>query len=227
MHLPSMGSSSLLGRSPGARRVRWLEGWTLTAAAAAAVLALSLAIVLAGRASSDAIALAIRTTARTSFALFALAFTASSAHRLWPGRFTGWQRRNRRYLGVAFAASHLVHAALIATLAALDPVAFHIRAGEMSRVPGLIGYGFVIAMAATSFDRARAWLGPRVWQVLHTVGALYLWIAFLNAFLGRALRMPGYWPAAGLAIAAMAIRIAAWLAGRARARLGAAQLPAP
>jgi sulfoxide reductase heme-binding subunit YedZ len=226
-----MGSSSLLGRSPGsspgARRIPWLEGWPLTAAAAAAVLALSLAIVLAGRGSGDAIALAIRTTARTSFALFALAFTASAAHRLWPGRFTRWQRRNRRYLGVAFAASHLTHAAMIATLVAVDPVSFHIRAGEMSRVPGLVGYGFVVAMAATSFDRSAAWLGRRAWRVLHTVGALYLWISFLNAFLTRALRMPGYWPAAGLAIAAMAIRIAAWLAGRARARLGAAQLRAP
>ena len=217
MHLPSMGSASSPAVSPGAHRVRWLEGWTLTAAAAAAVVALTTAIVLAGHASGDALGLAIRTTARTSFALFALAFTASAAHRLWPGRFTRWQRRNRRYLGVAFAASHLTHAAAIATLAALDPASFHIRSGEMSRVPGLVGYGFAIAMAATSFDRTAAWLGRRAWRALHTVGALYLWIAFLNAFLTRALRMPGYWPAAGLAAAAMAIRIAAWAQGRAAA----------
>jgi hypothetical protein len=210
-----MGSASSPAVCPGAHRVRWLEGWTLTAAAAVAVAALSVAIVLVGHASGDALGLAIRTTARTSFALFALAFTASAAHRLWPGRFTRWQRRNRRYLGVAFAASHLIHAAMIATLAALDPAAFHVRVGEMSRVPGLVGYGFVIAMAATSFDRSAALLGRRGWRVLHTVGALYLWVAFLNAFLIRALRMPGYWPAVGLGVAAMAIRIAAWAQGRA------------
>jgi hypothetical protein len=215
-----MGSASSPAVSPGAHRVRGLEGWPLTAAAAGAVAALSVAIVLAGHASGDALGLAIRTTARTSFALFALAFTAAAAHRLWPGRFTRWQRRNRRYLGVAFAASHLTHAAMIATLAALDPAAFHVRVGEMSRVPGLVGYGFVIAMAATSFDRSAAWLGRRGWRVLHTVGSFYLWVAFLNAFLIRALRMPGYWPAVGLGVAAMAIRIAAWAQGRA-ARHGA------
>jgi DMSO/TMAO reductase YedYZ heme-binding membrane subunit len=197
-------------RSAAAPLARWRDGWSLTVVLAAVIATLAAAIVLAGHAGAGAIGLAIRATARTSFALFLAAFTASAAYRLWPGRFTRWQRRNRRYLGVAFAASHLIHAAAIATLAVLQPAAFHERAGDMTRIPGLVAYGLLLAMAATSFDRTAAWLGPRAWKVLHTVGSLYLSGAFLNAFVVRALRMPGYWLAVGLAMAALALRVVAW-----------------
>ena len=199
-----------------AAAARWYDGWSLTLTAAAAIGSLALAIVLAGGASADAIGLAIRITARTSFALFLAAFTASPVHRLWPGRFTTWQRRNRRYLGVGFAASHLIHAAALAALAVIQPIAFHDRAADMVRAPGLIGYGFVLAMAATSFDRTAGWLGGRAWRVLHGAGSLYLWIAFVQAFVQRALRAPGYWLPVALAVAALALRALAWRRGRAQ-----------
>jgi len=210
-------SSSAPRSGSAAPAARWLEGWPLTVALAAAIASLAAAIALAGRGDADALGRAIRVTARTSFALFTLAFTASAAHRLWPGRFTRWQRRNRRYLGVAFAASHLTHGAAILALAVLEPAAFHDRAASMNRVPGLLAYGLILAMAATSFDRTAAWFGARGWKLLHTVGAIYLWGAFINAFLTRALRVPGYWGAVAVAVAAMGLRILAWWRGR-RAR---------
>ena len=212
---PSSPRSS--SRSPARAAPRWLDGWSLTLAAAAAIGLLAGTIAVAGGGRAGALGLAIRVTARTSFALFLAAFTASATHRLWPGRFTRWQRRNRRYLGVAFAASHLIHAAAIAALASLHPAAFHERVASMSRIPGLVAYGLLVAMAVTSFDRTAAWIGARAWKVLHTVGALYLWGAFVNAFVVRALRMPAYWPAVAIAVAAMVLRIAAWRRGR-RAR---------
>jgi hypothetical protein len=199
-----------------ARRARtgWLEGWRLTLLLAAVIAAASVVIVLAGGASAEAIRRAIRFTARTSFVLFTSAFTASAVHRLWPGAFTRWQRRNRRYLGVGFAASHAIHAAAIATLAALQPAAFAAQTRDMATAPGLVAYGFIAAMTATSFDRTAAWLGRRWWRVLHTVGALYIWGAFAQAFVPRALRAPAYWLPAALAIGALVVRIAAWLHGR-------------
>lgn len=148
--------------------------------------------------------------------LFSAAFTAAALHRLWPGPFTRWQRRNRRYLGLAFAASHATHAVAIVTLAVLQPAAFHEHTREMNPIPGLIAYAFVLAMAATSFDRTAAWLGRRAWQVLHTVGSLYIWGAFLNAFLVRARHAPGYWLPVALAVVAMALRVVAWARRRGR-----------
>jgi methionine sulfoxide reductase heme-binding subunit len=212
--LGSLGAAGAAGRARAAPLARWLEGWPLTLALAAAIAALAAAIVLAGRGGAGALSLAIRVTARTSFALFTAAFTASAVYRLWPGRFTRWQRRNRRYLGVAFAASHLTHAAAIVALAVLQPAAFLDRAASMTRVPGLVAYGLLLAMTVTSFDRTATWLGPRAWKVLHTAGSIYLWGAFVNAFLVRALRMPGYWPAVALAVAAMVLRVVAWRRGR-------------
>lgn len=193
---------------------RWLDGWSLTIVAAAAIALLAATIAVAGGGGAEALGLAIRVTARTSFALFLAAFTASAMHRLWPGRFARWQRRNRRYLGVAFAASHLIHAAAIIALASLHPAAFHDRAASMSRIPGLVAYGLLVAMAVTSFDRTAGWLGARAWKVLHTIGALYLWGAFVNAFLVRALHTPGSWVAVAVALAAMGLRVAAWRRGR-------------
>jgi DMSO/TMAO reductase YedYZ heme-binding membrane subunit len=180
------------------------------------IASLALAIVLAGAASADALGLAIRFTARTSFALFSAAFTAAALHRLWPGPFTRWQRRNRRYLGLAFAASHAIHGAAIVTLAVLHPVAFHDHTREMNPIPGLIAYAFLLAMTVTSFDRTAAWLGRRAWNVLHTVGSLYLWGAFLNAFLVRARHAPGYWLPVALAVIAITLRVVAWASRRRR-----------
>lgn len=211
---PSVSSLRSTRAARAAPLARWLDGWPLTIALATAIASLAAAIALAGRGDADALGLAIRVTARTSFALFLAAFTASATHRLWPGRFTRWQRRNRRYLGVAFAASHLTHAAAIVALAVLHPAVFHERAASMARLPGLVAYGLLLAMAATSFDRTAAWLGARGWKVLHLVGGIYLWGAFVNAFLSRALHVPGYWPAVAAAFAAMGLRIVAWRRGR-------------
>jgi len=191
-----------------------LEGWTFTLAVAAAIASLTVAILCVGGTGAAAIGLALRVTARASFALFAAAFTASATRRLWPSRLTRWQRRNRRYLGVAFAASHAIHGALIIALATLQPEQFHDHTRMTNPIPGTIGYALILAMAVTSFDRPAAWLGRRAWNVLHTVGSFYVWGVFLVSFLGRALRMPGYWLPVGLAVAAMVLRVVAWRAGR-------------
>ncbi len=217
--MPDLHARSESSRlSHGAARAPWLEGFSLTLLVAAVIASFALAIVLAGGAGADALGLAIRFTARTSFALFTAAFTAAALHRLWPSRFTRWQRRNRRYLGLAFAASHATHAAAIVTLAVLHPAAFHDHTREMNPIPGLVAYGLLAAMAATSFDRTAAWLGRRAWTALHTVGSLYLWGAFLNAFLVRARHAPGYWLFVALAVVAMTLRIITWAWAWARRR---------
>lgn len=107
---------------------------------------------------------------------------------------------------------------MIATLAALQPAAFHDHAADMARAPSLIAYGFLVAMTATSFDRTAGWLGRRAWRVLHLVGSIYLWGAFFQAFLKRALHAPGYWLPVALAAAALAVRVVAWYRGRTRTR---------
>ena len=75
----------------------------------------------------EGVRMVIRFTARTSLLLFCLAFSAAALARLWPNAWTRWQRRNRRYLGVTFAASHAIHAVAIAAFAVMDPAAMRRR----------------------------------------------------------------------------------------------------
>jgi hypothetical protein len=83
-----------------------------------------------------------------------------------------------------------------------------------SYVFGSIGYGFIIAMAATSFDRTAQAIGPRAWRILHTSGAYYLWFQFMVSFGMRIPAMPNYvWFLLPL-LAAMALRIIAALQAR-------------
>jgi len=112
------------------------------------------------------------------------------------------------------ARGEIADAAVIVLLARLEPEAFHAHTRITNPMPPTIGYGVLLEMTVTSFDRPAAWLGRRGWKVLHTVGSIYLWGTFLVAFLGRALRMPGYWLAVAVAIAAMGVRVVAWWRGR-------------
>jgi len=154
----------------------------------------------------------VRLTARTSVTLFLAAFTAAALFRLWPNGWTRWQRQNRRYLGVAFAVSHGVHLAAIFWMQHVQPVEFAQRVNAITWVGGGLAYVFIAAMAATSFDRTAAMIGPRAWKILHTVGSYYIWLIFANSYIGRALAMPEYIPAAAIVVLALGLRVAAHLA---------------
>ncbi len=91
----------------------------------------------------DGVRMVIRFTARTSLVLFCLAFAAAALARLWPNAWTRWLRRNRRYLGVSFAASHAIHAVAIATFAVMDPAGYAAATSIASYIFGGIGYAFI------------------------------------------------------------------------------------
>jgi hypothetical protein len=169
---------------------------------------------LAGHGGSEAgIRMVIRATARTSLALFLLAYTASALTRLGGRRLLAWPLRNQRPLFLAFAVSHAIHLAAIAAFARLHPESFR-AAALASPVGGAVAYAFIAAMAATSFDRTAAWLGPRARGALHFTGGLWIWVSFLVAFARRAPVSPGYWFPVGLLAAAMALRLAGYLIER-------------
>lgn len=173
-------------------RKGWFEGWRLLA-----VLTLSLAVLSAWIAATrgfevDGVRMVIRFTARSSLLLFCLAFSSAALARLWPNAWTHWQRRNRRYLGLGFAASHAIHAAAIVAFANMDPAGFAEATSLASYVFGGVGYAFIIALSASSFDRTAALLGPTAWRALHLVGGYYLWFQFVVSFGKRVPAMPLY-----------------------------------
>jgi methionine sulfoxide reductase heme-binding subunit len=140
----------------------------------------------------EGIRMVVRFTARTSLVFFCLAFGAAAMAKLWPNAWTRWQRRNRRYLGVTFAASHGLHALAIAAFAVMDPASYAAATSIASYIFGGIGYAFIVAMTATSFDRAASALGARASRILHLTGGYYLLVQFSISFGKRVPDMPLY-----------------------------------
>lgn len=174
------------------RRQYWFEGWRLFAVLTLALAGLCVWIAGMRGFEVDGVRMVIRFTARTSLLFFCLAFGAAALARLWPNVWTRWQRRNRRYLGVTFAASHGIHAVAIACFAIMDPAGYAASTNAASYIFGGIGYAFIIAMAATSFDRTAAAIGPRAWRILHLTGGYYLLFQFTVSFGKRVPDMPLY-----------------------------------
>jgi DMSO/TMAO reductase YedYZ heme-binding membrane subunit len=195
-------------------RQNWFEGWRLFAVLALTLLALSLWIAGMRQFEVDGVRMVIRFTARTSLLFFCLAFSAAALARLWPNAFTRWQRRNRRYLGVTFAASHGIHAVAIATFAVMDPLGYAAATSLASYIFGGIGYGFIVAMTATSFDRTASALSASAWRRLHLIGGYYLLFQFMVSFGKRIPDMPLYALFLIPLLAVLALRLIAMTSAR-------------
>ena len=176
---------------------------------AAALAAMAGGMILADGGGVDGVRLAIRATARTSLALFLLAFTASALFRLWPGAATRWLLANRRWVGLGFAFSHLVHAGAIFLLHRWHPDSFALLVQPKTFVTGGIAYLFIALLAATSFDRAVAALGPRGWKRVHTIGIWVIWISFIFTNGKRIPASTAYAIPVAVLFAALALRLQA------------------
>lgn len=149
----------------------------------------------------------VRTSAKTSLVFFLAAFVASSLRALSRTPATAWLLANRRYIGVSFAISHAIHLIGILMVVALSP---DFSRSTTTLIFGGLGYVWLFAMAATSFDAAVSWLGRRRWHLLHQGGMYYLWFIFLISYLPRALMESAWYAIPTLALlGALGLRIAA------------------
>ena len=173
-------------------RQSWFEGWKLFWLLTLILTALCVWIAAMRGFEVEGIRMVIRFTARSSLLFFCLAFSAAALARLWPNAFTRWQRRNRRYLGVTFGASHAIHAVVIVWFAVIDPAAYAAATSLAGYIFGGISYAFIVALTATSFDATAAAIGPRAWRTLHLVGGYWLLAQFTVSFGMRVPQMPLY-----------------------------------
>lgn len=163
--------------------------------------------------------LAARYTARLSFPIFVLVFVASSWNRLAPSGVSRFLVQRRRALGLAFATAHTIH---LAALVTYNVVAGE-RPGAVTLLAGGGAYLVMFAMALSSNDAAVRLLG-RNWLRLHKVGIYWLWFVFTVSYAKRTFgALPEFAPLFGLAVAALALRIAASRARRPQ-RVGATPL---
>ena len=182
-----------------------LQEWRIVVVSALTVGAIVSVIWLFHGINEQGMRMAIRVTARTSTLLFLGAFVASSLHKLWSSPISVWLLKNRRYLGISMAVSHIYHAIALFGLG-------YVTAGAAPPFEPLAIFGYVllIAMTVTSFKQPADWLGKRGWKMLHSTGMYFFWLAFLFEY---SLKLPNsmliYSPFVILLVLAMMLRLAA------------------
>lgn len=151
----------------------------LIAVAAGGALAICAAAALVPGSFDERVGLATRLTARWSACWFLAAFVAGPLQRIYGGVWSAVARQ-RRYLGLGFAAAHTVHFVCLTIALTMTPTTrpLLVLAG------GGTAYAVMFAMAATSNDAAMRALGKN-WKRLHTVGIWLIWFIFLQSYVGR------------------------------------------
>lgn len=161
---------------------KWQEGWhlCLTLTTIAIIASFSIWAMEPNVAGIRGVAIF---SARLGLVLFCLAFVAQAAHTLLPSSGTQWLERNRRYIGVTFAAVHTVHLCAVIIFAIEAPALFETaKPPFIFSVLGALGYLVMYSMAATSIGRADRWLSKPAWRYMHKTGSYYIWAMFLSAF---------------------------------------------
>lgn len=200
-----------------------LRGWTLFALLSLAVLLFATSTMLWHTELVDALRSAIRVTARTSFVLFLLTFLASSLVILLPNQSTKALLRERRFLGLSFAFSHLVHGILILIYATMFPETFWNGRTATANIPGSVGYLFILLLTITSFPVMVRLLGGSVWKLLHSTGSWVIVALFCYSFYKRIPMHPWYLIAFSIMVSAIVLKLTAKVAMRTRksAQIGA------
>jgi methionine sulfoxide reductase heme-binding subunit len=187
------------------------QGWSLFRLLAALVLLMTVMILIINPDLTEGVRSAIRATARSSFVLFLLAFTASAFAVLVPSPLSKSLVRERRFIGLAFAFSHLVHAVLIYWYGQLNTEFWPGRT-TLGNVPGTVGYVFVLLLALTSFKSTTRMIGATAWKRLHTTGMWVLAAIFAYSNFKRIPMSDWYVLPFGLICAATAVRLVGKLA---------------
>jgi DMSO/TMAO reductase YedYZ heme-binding membrane subunit len=192
--------STLDAALPRTRRTATLPLVGFATAGALAAIAIGFAL---GPTREDQWLLATRYTARFAFPLFLAAFTASAWARLLGGERTRELVRQRRGIGLGFAAAHTVH---LGALAAYNVLIANVPS-VVTLAGGGVAYFAMYAMAATSNDASVRRLGPN-WKRLHTFGAYWIWGIFTFSYASRVARGSLFFvPELALALAAPALRL--------------------
>jgi DMSO/TMAO reductase YedYZ heme-binding membrane subunit len=188
-----------------------LRGWQLFSLISMLIVVMSALAVAMQPELIDGLRSAIRATARTSFVLFLTAFTASAFAVLVPSPFSRALVRERRFIGLAFAFSHFVHAALIYAYGQVNTEFWPARS-VVDNIPGSTGYLLILLMTLTSFKAPARLLGPKAWKALHVTGMWVIVAVFAFSNFKRIPMSTWYLLPFGMTCAAVAIRLVGKLA---------------
>ena len=156
---------------------RAINGWALFSLITVPI---SVAIVLRmtslDMSSAANISSMIQFSVRCSVPWLYLAFAASSLALLFPGEISRWLLRNRRYIGLCFAAAMGWQLTFILWMVIGYTDYYSEEVYLLSDIVVQIpGYILLFAMTVTSFKPGRRLLSSKQWRVLHKGSIYFLW----------------------------------------------------
>jgi len=105
-----------------------------------------------------------------------LVVAISSIQILYPGPFSMWLMRNRKYIGLCFAVAMAWQGLFIFIMSYFFHDYYYADVYLFrDEIEGSIGYIFLPAMVVTSFHFGRKHLSSKQWKLLHKSGIYFLW----------------------------------------------------
>jgi sulfoxide reductase heme-binding subunit YedZ len=193
----------------------WPFFWLVALATFAAMLA---GYLLIGVATPEAAVNMIRLSVQLASPWVFLAFVATPMSQLFPGNWSTWLLRNRRYLGLSFAAGFGWQAVFIGLLLTLHNAYYWEELhNDIDLLLRMASYVYLFALTITSFFPVRRRMRPEHWRWLHLVGIWYFWAAIWASYApmamsGDAKTIDVVYTVVGLF--ALVLRIAAFLRTR-------------
>jgi DMSO/TMAO reductase YedYZ heme-binding membrane subunit len=191
---------------------KWRLFWLITGPLSMVML---VAMLGTDMSSGEGVSSMIRFSVRSAIPWLYLAFAASSVQLLFPSEFSRWLLRNRKFIGLCFAAAMAWQLFFIIWLTTVHND-YYVKEVYVLRdvFEGILGYFFLIAMTITSFSFGRKKLTPRQWKYLHKIGIYSLWIYAFSVYWWALYSYPDpdwvsytfYWGG----FLAWGLRIAAW-----------------
>lgn len=158
-------------------KIKLLNGWNLFWLVSAPVsVAMLFAMAYTDLSSGEGISSLIQLSVRFAVPLLYLTFAASAVQTLFRNDVGRWLFRNRKYLGLSFAAAMAWQALFILWMVTVYRE-YYVEEVYVLRdaIEGVVGYLFLIAMVITSFRVTRSRMKPGTWRLLHLSGIYFLW----------------------------------------------------
>ncbi|MYF51754.1 MAG: hypothetical protein F4220_16635 [Gammaproteobacteria bacterium] len=198
---------------------KWGLFWLVTGPISAAMI---VAMTVKDLSSGPGVSSMIQLSVRCSVPWLYIAFAASSLQVLFPGHFSRWLLRNRKYIGLCFAAAMAWQGLFILWMVTVH-TDYYVNEVYVLRdaIEGVVGYAFLLAMTLTSFPKGRRLLKPKQWRILHLSGIYFLWAYAFSVYwwalfyYSNPVPLDYIYYVAGLA--AWVLRAAAWNRKRAKA----------
>ena len=152
---------------------KWGLFWLVTVPISAAMI---VAMMVTDVSSGPGVSAMIQLSVRCAVPWLYIAFAASALQVLFPGPFSRWLLRNRKYFGLCFAAAMAWQGFFILWMVIVH-TDYYVNEVYVLRdaIEGVVGYAFLLAMTATSFPKGRRLLQPKHWRILHLSGIYFLW----------------------------------------------------